>query len=41
MNKFQNIVIGIAIISLISLFIIFGVMLYYAKSKENISTCYS
>tara|TARA_A100001015_G_scaffold33066_1_gene36661 strand:+ start:32 stop:364 length:333 start_codon:yes stop_codon:yes gene_type:complete len=34
MNQFQNIVMGIAIISLISLFIIFGVMLYYAKSKE-------
>ena len=34
MNQFQNIIIGVAIISLISLFIIFGVMLYYTKSKE-------
>lgn len=34
MNEFQDIVIGIAIISLIAILIIFGVMLYYAKSKE-------
>lgn len=34
MNQFQSIIINIAIISLIILFIIIGVMLYYAKSKE-------
>ena len=34
MNEFQDIVIGIAVISLIAILIIFGVMLYYAKAKE-------
>ncbi len=34
MNEFQYIISGVATISLILLLVIFGVMLYYAKSKE-------